>query len=105
MRGEAHEDTHLKTEALQPGIVQEEGGHPNRFLPAERCAGQNGDLPRMPRPLDRQAMAPGRGCPSLWIGKTWRLDGAAYAKRVRAGTPRQVFCPACEKIRDGYPSG
>src|SRR3990172_8843886 len=61
LRGEAHEDTRHKTEALQTRIVQEEGGHPNRFLPAERCAGQDGDLPRMPRPLDRQAMAPGRG--------------------------------------------
>ena len=54
--------------------------------------------------------APGKmvicpGCHALSIGKRWRMDEAAYAKHVQAGTARQVFCPACEKIRDGYPSG
>src|SRR3989304_9281376 len=54
--------------------------------------------------------APGKmvicpGCHALSIGKRWRLDEAAYAKHVQAGTARQGFCPAGEKIRDGYPSG
>jgi NMD protein affecting ribosome stability and mRNA decay len=54
--------------------------------------------------------APGKmvvcpGCHALSSGKRWRLDEAAYMKQVRQGTARRVFCPACEKIRDGYPSG
>lgn len=53
--------------------------------------------------------APGKmvvcpGCHAVSTGKRWRLDEAAYAKQARAGA-RQVFCPACEKIRDRYPSG
>lgn len=46
-----------------------------------------------------------RGCHALSTGKRWILDEAAYAKHLRAGTARQVFCPACEKMRDGYPGG
>jgi NMD protein affecting ribosome stability and mRNA decay len=37
--------------------------------------------------------------------KRWHLDEAAYAKLLRARAARQVLCPACQKIRDGYPSG
>lgn len=54
--------------------------------------------------------APGKvvvcpGCHAISTGKRWRLDEAAYAKLRRAATTRRIFCPACEKIRDGYPSG
>ncbi len=45
------------------------------------------------------------GCHAILTRKRWRLDEAAYAKLLRAGTARQIFCPACQKIRDGYPSG
>lgn len=45
------------------------------------------------------------GCHALSTGKRWRLDEAAYAKLREGKTTREVFCPACEKIRDGYPSG
>ena len=45
------------------------------------------------------------GCHALSIGKRWRLDEAAYVKIRGARTTREVLCPACEKIRDGYPSG
>jgi len=54
--------------------------------------------------------APGKvvvcpGCHALSTGKRWRLDEAAYAKLREAKTTKEVLCPACEKIRDGYPSG
>ena len=54
--------------------------------------------------------APGKmvvcpGCHAVSAGKRWRVDEAGYAKNLRAKAVRQVFCPACEKIRDGYPSG
>lgn len=54
--------------------------------------------------------APGKmvvcpGCHAVSAGKRWRLDEEAYAKSLRAGVARQEFCPACEKIRDRYPSG
>jgi len=46
-----------------------------------------------------------RACHAVCTRKRWRLDEAAYAKLLRAGTARQIFCPACQKIRDRYPSG
>ena len=54
--------------------------------------------------------APGKavvclGCHAVSTGKRWTLDEAAYARSLREGTAKLVFCPACEKIRDGYPSG
>ena len=45
------------------------------------------------------------GCHALSTGKRWCLDEAAYVKLRGVKTTREVFCPACEKIRDGYPSG
>ncbi len=45
------------------------------------------------------------GCHAVSAGKRWRLDEKAYAMHLRRGTATQLFCPACEKIRDGYPSG
>lgn len=45
------------------------------------------------------------GCHAILTLKRWRLDEPAYAKLLHAGTARQVWCPACQKIRDGYPSG
>lgn len=53
--------------------------------------------------------APGKivchGCHAISAGRRWYQDEAVYAKLVKAGTVKEVFCPACEKIRDGYPSG
>ena len=54
--------------------------------------------------------APGKavvcsGCHAISTGKRWRLDEAAYARLRKERTTRRVLCPACEKIRDGYPSG
>jgi len=46
-----------------------------------------------------------RGCHAVCTRKRWRIDEVAYAKLLRARTARQVLCPACQKIRDGYPSG
>jgi hypothetical protein len=46
-----------------------------------------------------------QGCHAVSTGKMWRLDESAYAKHLRAGTAKQAYCPACEKIRDGYPRG
>jgi hypothetical protein len=45
------------------------------------------------------------GCHAILTRKRWRLDEAAYARLRRARAARQVLCPACQKIRDGYPSG
>jgi NMD protein affecting ribosome stability and mRNA decay len=54
--------------------------------------------------------APGKmvvchGCHALSTGRRWYQDEAVYAKLLTAGTAKEVFCPACEKIRDGYPGG
>lgn len=54
--------------------------------------------------------APGKmvvchGCHVISAGRRWYRDEAVYGKLLKAGTARQVLCPACEKIRDGYPSG
>lgn len=54
--------------------------------------------------------APGKmlachGCHTLSTGRRWYQDEALYTKLLKAGTVKEVFCPACEKIRDGYPSG
>jgi NMD protein affecting ribosome stability and mRNA decay len=54
--------------------------------------------------------APGKmvvchGCHAISAGRRWYQDEAVYAKLLKAGTVKEVFCPACEKIRDGYPSG
>lgn len=53
--------------------------------------------------------APGKmvchGCHAISTGKRWYQDETVYAKLLKAGTVKEVFCPACEKIRDGYPSG
>ncbi|MBZ0160904.1 BCAM0308 family protein [Candidatus Methylomirabilis sp.] len=54
--------------------------------------------------------APGKmvvchGCHALSVGRRWYQDEEAYAKLLKTETVREVFCPACEKIRDGYPSG
>jgi hypothetical protein len=46
-----------------------------------------------------------RGCRAVCTRKRWRIDEAAYAKLLRARTARQISCPACQKIRDRYPSG
>jgi hypothetical protein len=45
------------------------------------------------------------GCHAILSLKRWRLDEPAYAKLLHAGIARQAWCPACQKIRDGYPSG
>lgn len=45
------------------------------------------------------------GCHALSMGKRWYQDEEVYAKLLRTGPVKEVFCPACEKIRDGYPSG
>ncbi|PWB81090.1 MAG: ATPase [Candidatus Methylomirabilota bacterium] len=46
-----------------------------------------------------------RGCHAISTGRRWHQDEAVYSKLVKTGTVKEVFCPACEKIRDGYPSG
>lgn len=45
------------------------------------------------------------GCHAISVGKRWQLDEAAYARHRRWKTATEAYCPACEKIRDGYPSG
>ncbi len=45
------------------------------------------------------------GCHAISKGKRWRLDEEAYETLRKSGTVKDVVCPACEKIRDGYPSG
>ncbi|MDE2058903.1 MAG: ATPase [candidate division NC10 bacterium] len=54
--------------------------------------------------------APGKmvvchGCHAISTGRRWYQDEEVYAKLLKAETLREVYCPACEKIRDGYPSG
>ncbi|MDE2484064.1 MAG: hypothetical protein KGL32_02270 [candidate division NC10 bacterium] len=54
--------------------------------------------------------APGKmvvchGCHAISAGRRWYQDEAVYAKLLKTGTVKEVYCPACEKIRDGYPSG
>lgn len=60
--------------------------------------------PYLPKAASREtAICP--GCHAISTRKRWRLDEAAYVKLLRMGTARQMFCPACKKIRDSYPSG
>jgi NMD protein affecting ribosome stability and mRNA decay len=53
--------------------------------------------------------APGKkvchGCHAISTGRRWYQDETVYATLLKAGTVKEIFCPACEKIRDGYPSG
>ena len=44
-------------------------------------------------------------CHGIFAKKRWHFDPAQYAKLEGASTTGTLLCPACRKIRDGYPEG
>jgi len=44
-------------------------------------------------------------CTGIYKNKHWSFDEEEFKKLSKNKKPSSVVCPACQKIKDGYPSG
>jgi NMD protein affecting ribosome stability and mRNA decay len=44
-------------------------------------------------------------CQAIYANKRWYIDEASAKKLAASPRTQKLVCPACQKIRDGYPEG
>ena len=46
-----------------------------------------------------------QGCTGIYKNKHWSFDGEEFKRLCKNKNVSSVICPACQKIKDGYPEG